>query len=190
MTIWKQLAVVMSVLEVALPGQEKEAEKQKRAIAEEKRKADLEKQKAEELRIVEKKRKEAEARNLEDERKKMEASRSAEAREQEVEQRKIQEIEGMRIALELEGEMIWEKDAEKKEEKKKELEAAQKKASQETERRKKAQSTPVRIIGEGWVWVMGKKLRHMTAIALTKARFNRGHQTTFDTWNKIVMRAL
>ena len=26
----------------------------------------------------------------------------------------------------------------------------------------------------------------MTAIALTKARFDRGHQTTFDTWNKIV----
>ena len=32
----------------------------------------------------------------------------------------------------------------------------------------------------------GKKSRHMTAIALTKARFDRGHQTTFDTWNKIV----
>ena len=29
-------------------------------------------------------------------------------------------------------------------------------------------------------------MRHMTVIALTKARFDRGHQTTFDTWNKIV----
>ena len=82
--------------------------------------------------------------------------------------------------------MIEEQDAEKRKEKEKELEAAQKKASLETERRKKAQSSPVRVDGEGWVWVTGKKMRHMTAIALTKARFDRGHQTTFDTWNKIV----
>ena len=42
------------------------------------------------------------------------------------------------------------------------------------------------MVGEGWIWVSGKKTRNMTAIALTKARFDRGHQTTFDTWNKIV----
>ena len=33
---------------------------------------------------------------------------------------------------------------------------------------------------------MGKKSRHITVIALTKARFDRGHQTIFDIWNKIV----
>ena len=82
--------------------------------------------------------------------------------------------------------MIEEQDAEKRKEKEKELEAAKKKASQETERKKKAQSTPVHIVREGWTWVTGKKMRHMMAIALTKARFDRGHQTTFDTWNKIV----
>ena len=140
----------------------------------------------EDTRIAEKRRKEMEARALEDERKKMEASRTEEARKQEVEQRRIQELEAKRIVLELEQKMIEEKDEEKKKKKEKELEAAQKKASQEMEGRKKAQSTPVCIVGEGWVWVTGKKSRHMMAIALTKARFARGHQTTFDTWNKIV----
>ena len=79
----------MSELQVALLEQEKEAEKQKRGIAEEKRKADLHKQKGEDLRIMEKKRREAEAQSLEDERKKIEASRTAEARKQEVELRRI-----------------------------------------------------------------------------------------------------
>ena len=34
-----------------------------------------------------------------------------------------------------------------------------------------------------------QKIRHMTAIALTKARFDRGHQTTFDTLEKDSQRA-
>ena len=96
------------------------------------------------------------------------------------------ELEAKQITLEKEKERIEEQNTEKRKEKEKELEAAQKKASQEMERRKKAQSTPVRIVGEGWIWVTRKKSRHMTAIALTKARFDRGHQTTFDTWIKIV----
>ena len=180
------MAVVMTELGVAMPGQVKLATKQKKLAAEERRKTDQSKAQAVAILKIEQAKKEDEARRLRDDASKMEAEKADAAREAGVRERELIKIEVECWALEKKKEALEEEDKERRKIKEREYEEARKKAAREDERLRKAKNTLHRIIGDGWTQVLGKRLRNLTVIALTKARFGRGYQTTFDMWNKLV----
>ena len=150
------------------------------------RELDLAKQRKDKIRLLERWKKEEEGQALADAKKVMETRKTEAARKAEIKERKIRKVAAERHALEKEEEALRAKNEEERMKAEKEAEEAKKEAEKEKDRWRKAQNTPQQVVGEGWVWVSGKRTRNMTAIALTKARFDRGHQTTFDTWNKIV----
>ena len=109
---------------------------------------------------------------MRDEASRMEVPQSDAAREAEVWERELIRIEAECQALEEKKEALEEEDKEKKKIKERQYEEAYKEAAREEERMRKAKNTPHQIIGDGWTQVLGKKLRNLIVIVLTKAKFS------------------
>ena len=144
-----QMAVVMSALDVAMPGQEKLAEKQKNKAVAAQRELDLAKQRKEEIRLLERRKKEEEDQELADAKKVMETEKMEAARKAELKERKIRKVAAECHPLEKEEEVLKAKNEEERKKAEKEAEEAKKEAEKEKERWRKAQNTPQQVVGEG-----------------------------------------
>ena len=87
-----QMAVVMSALDVAMPGQAKLVEKQKNKVAAAQRELDLAKERQDEIRLLERRKKEEEDQVLANAKKVMETEKTEATRKAEIKERKIRKV--------------------------------------------------------------------------------------------------